>query len=714
MPSENKTANYELNRWQGNEYPKREDFNSDNAIIDTELKNVNDKAESKISRSLATAANQFLLSSAVGQWAVKTVAEIKTLLGIKSAAEKEFNTAGGVAAYDTVQSHVSDYVRQPGYAITTGSANTYVATLNPAPATFGEGLGIVLKIHAANTGASTLNVNGLGAKPIIDGKGNAIKAGKLLYGRIYSLKYDGANFQLQGEGGDIPKLPNLIKNGNFRFDTNAWNFNSATGSVSNNVLTFTSSTTYGQVYQSIKQPLVDDKVYMRCELKGALSSRFILYFAPDNGFVISPTIANTWKTLSYVAQYPSIGSLASIAFDDSAPSGWMPIQVKNVIFFNLTQIFGVGNEPTKEEIDAMIDEGVNKFCSSGLYKKQGINAFSRSNENTFWVRCDTGATYAFVDYLLSLKPNSTYRLKAATNGTTSSAGTISVFSRDYSVQYGYGAPGNINYTFTTPSDGMVSVVFYANVNSSSSSNPEAAFTNVSITEGSSDLPFTPYKPTGWQDNDISSLIFDSTALTGDVIAGKVFYGADGYRAIGTIANYANTMQSAEIVETNPITAGGLIMLHPKPGYYNTAGNISAYDPNFIPANIVSGKSIFGLPGTNTNKRWANGQVTTSSSQLSFIREDGTPLPRYYISLTGLSFVPRLIIVQYVQNKAITTTYYSDGFTLNSKIKVCIGLYTLTQTLEDLYRLDGISAFVNTSGFVLPVHVYGDLKWEAYE
>jgi len=38
MPSANKTPNYGLNQWQANEYPKREDFVSDNAIIDATLK----------------------------------------------------------------------------------------------------------------------------------------------------------------------------------------------------------------------------------------------------------------------------------------------------------------------------------------------------------------------------------------------------------------------------------------------------------------------------------------------------------------------------------------------------------------------------------------------------------------------------------------------------------------------------------------------------
>lgn len=48
MPSANKTPNYGLNQWQGNEYPKRTDFVEDNAIIDQKLKEIDGKASSAI------------------------------------------------------------------------------------------------------------------------------------------------------------------------------------------------------------------------------------------------------------------------------------------------------------------------------------------------------------------------------------------------------------------------------------------------------------------------------------------------------------------------------------------------------------------------------------------------------------------------------------------------------------------------------------------
>lgn len=45
--------------------------------------------DTKIPKTLATAADQFLVSSGAGSWVIKTVAQIKTLLGLKSAAYTE-------------------------------------------------------------------------------------------------------------------------------------------------------------------------------------------------------------------------------------------------------------------------------------------------------------------------------------------------------------------------------------------------------------------------------------------------------------------------------------------------------------------------------------------------------------------------------------------------------------------------------------------------
>ncbi|HCF71936.1 MAG TPA: hypothetical protein DER33_10220 [Syntrophomonas sp.] len=112
------------------------------------------------------------------------------------------NSGGNVALInkEVMDEHLKNYTLQVPYAQAVGSANTYTATLNPALTSYAEGVAIAVKINVANTGASTININGLGAKSIRDPRGNTLPAGKVTAGSIYTLRYNGTNFILQGEG----------------------------------------------------------------------------------------------------------------------------------------------------------------------------------------------------------------------------------------------------------------------------------------------------------------------------------------------------------------------------------------------------------------------------------------------------------------------------------------------------------------------------------
>ncbi|OYV47724.1 MAG: hypothetical protein B7X10_04190, partial [Burkholderiales bacterium 21-58-4] len=77
------------------------------------------------------------------------------------------------------------------YALDTGSANTYVVALKPAPTALTDGMMIWFKALTANTGASTLNLNGLGAIPIT-GAGAAIGAGVIVANGYYGVMYSSA------------------------------------------------------------------------------------------------------------------------------------------------------------------------------------------------------------------------------------------------------------------------------------------------------------------------------------------------------------------------------------------------------------------------------------------------------------------------------------------------------------------------------------------
>lgn len=104
---------------------------------------------------------------------------------------------------DSLTTHSADYVKHPGFATVTGTT-ALVATLSPAPTAYVDGMGIALKIANASTGATTLNVNSLGAKTIKKANGNDITSGFLKAGSIYSVRYNATTgfFILQGEGGE--------------------------------------------------------------------------------------------------------------------------------------------------------------------------------------------------------------------------------------------------------------------------------------------------------------------------------------------------------------------------------------------------------------------------------------------------------------------------------------------------------------------------------
>ena len=135
----------------------------------------------------------------------------------KAAAPAAADDAARKAEVDAVQSnltnHIADYVRQPGYGVATGSANAYAVTLSPAPPAYVDGMAIALKINEDNTGPATLNVNDLGPKPIKRPNGNDVAPGNLKAGSVYTLRFNGANFILQGEGGSGNAQPSDVLSG---------------------------------------------------------------------------------------------------------------------------------------------------------------------------------------------------------------------------------------------------------------------------------------------------------------------------------------------------------------------------------------------------------------------------------------------------------------------------------------------------------------------
>ncbi|MGE8036835.1 phage tail protein [Lysinibacillus sp. NPDC093692] len=105
----------------------------------------------------------------------------------------------------SVTEHVSDISQHTYHALDTGTANAKVVTIPTALASYVAGLTIRLENKVLNTGAVTINVNGLGVKNVVKSDGSAINSGDMKAGGVYTISYSGAlgNFTLQGSGGGV-------------------------------------------------------------------------------------------------------------------------------------------------------------------------------------------------------------------------------------------------------------------------------------------------------------------------------------------------------------------------------------------------------------------------------------------------------------------------------------------------------------------------------
>lgn len=99
------------------------------------------------------------------------------------------------------------------YAEDAGSTDTYIITLSPVPASWAALKIIIFKANTINTGACTLNPNGLGARTIKKNFNQDLTDGDIKAGQIVIVVNDGTNLQLIGGSsssganfavGDIP------------------------------------------------------------------------------------------------------------------------------------------------------------------------------------------------------------------------------------------------------------------------------------------------------------------------------------------------------------------------------------------------------------------------------------------------------------------------------------------------------------------------------
>lgn len=136
------------------------------------------------------------------------------------------------------------------YVADTAASDSYVVAMLPAPNQYFVGLQINFKATTANTGAATLNVNGLGAIAIKKLKSVTLADNDIVAGQIVTVIYDGTNFQMQSQIATAVAAPAIpLSTGTTKGDLVGYSASSTVGRIGvgadNTVLTADSSQTLG-------------------------------------------------------------------------------------------------------------------------------------------------------------------------------------------------------------------------------------------------------------------------------------------------------------------------------------------------------------------------------------------------------------------------------------------------------------------------------------
>ena len=373
-------------------------------------------------------------------------------------------------ALEELQAKAAEMGIVGGYGVATQpTANAYAVTINPGPAELVPGMRVSVRVEDENTGSASLNINGLGTRPIRKPNGKTLTSGNLKAGGVYTLVYDGQAFILQGEGGgeigtatapdvlagrtfggedglvvgtmpdqlgrtvkptnrapyngnlDIkippgayseqstiniddpnfhtknvpagktifglpgyfaPRIPNLISNGSFENDLNNWERAGSPNvqlggrfgekvcglqSIGGNSYTaiqkrfeiIQGRKYYARVYVYADDFTGEHNGEGQCDIINLPNGEERDFFTINRGTVP----LRQWKLMSGIitAPYSTMGTFRIYSFNTSH------ITIDGVMLFDLSEAFGTGNEPTKEEMDRYV-EAAGHYWESEIWR----------------------------------------------------------------------------------------------------------------------------------------------------------------------------------------------------------------------------------------------------------------------------------------------------------------------------------------------------------
>ncbi|QHI73447.1 hypothetical protein [Aminipila terrae] len=158
---------------------------------------------------------------------------------------------------------------------------------------------------------------------------------------------------------EVAGMSNLIINGNFENGTTGWVANAKASLLSNGIARFTVGYKWGSIGSTARISSNEgDRIYFRAKIKAPYSGVCTGLSAQSGGNglitgISSPLVTGNFELTSGIYVSGTIGHITDFYFliCDNNESNWKEIQAKECIAVNLTRVFGVGNEPTKEWCD---------------------------------------------------------------------------------------------------------------------------------------------------------------------------------------------------------------------------------------------------------------------------------------------------------------------------------------------------------------------------